>query len=191
MKKGIADLKNPTPCSKTLCYEPSTLARQALLASPPLDITLSTKDPRSGVLALLLHAARDERHRVDHGRSFDGVRAIGLILVVLVVFVVLSVVLVLVLLLHDRLNLGCCALDGDWVTADVLVVHLLEGAEVVVSVGEAHEAVALALGRFLVADDAGLDERGVLGECLVQRLVSYLTSEVTNEQPRVHGVPLE
>jgi hypothetical protein len=35
MKKGIADLKIPTPCSRTPCYEPIQLVHQALLASPP------------------------------------------------------------------------------------------------------------------------------------------------------------
>jgi hypothetical protein len=75
--------------------------------------------------------------------------------------------------------------------ADVLAIHLLGGAEVVVGVGEAHETVALTLGRLLVSDDTGLGEGRVLGECFEEGLVGDFACQVAYEEARVLGVPLK
>lgn len=103
----------------------------------------------------------------------------GLVFVVLVlVILVVSVVV----FLDDSLDLGLGTLDQDWMTANVLALHLFCGLEELVCVGQADETEAFALRGTLVANDPSLLDRGVFGESFEQRFISHLTCKVTNEQ---------
>lgn len=64
--------------------------------------------------------------------------------ILVLVLVVLPVLAVLIVLLCHSLDFRRCSLDQHRVATDVLAVHFLGCAEVVVGIGEAYEAVAFA-----------------------------------------------
>ena len=107
-----------------------------------------------------------------------------LLVVVVVVVVVIAVLAVLpmpVVALRDGLDLGSGAFNQDGMAADVLALHLLGCAEVVVGVGKTDEAIAFAFGGTLVSDDACLGYGGVFGEGLEERVVRNLAGQIADE----------
>src|SRR5690242_3821612 len=152
----------------------------------------SAKDSWAALLAPLLHASWDERQRRCHCRSGrDSICLVAAIVLVLVVELILSMLAMLVVFLRHGFHLRGCSLDQYRMTTNVLAIHLLGGAEVVVGISEADKSVALALCRALIAYNAGFRQRRILGKRLHQRIVGDFTSEITNEESRVQWVPLE
>lgn len=66
-------------------------------------------------------------------------------------------VFALLLVVHDdRLDFGHGAFDQNWMTSDVLALHLASSLEIIIAVGKADETEPFAFRRALVTYDSCL-----------------------------------